>query len=136
MPAGLHERQEEIALVGDALAALASGRGSIGKTTVIGRAREDARARGVAVAAARGSELERAFAWGVVRQLLEPRLRGMPGDARGRALAGAAALAAPVVLPDGASLPGDADPSFGVLHGLYWLVAALAAERPQLLIVD
>ena len=40
------------------------------------------------------------------------------------------------MLPDGAAPPGDADPSFGILHGLYWLVTALAAERPQLLVVD
>ena len=80
--------------------------------------------------------MEGAYAWGVVRQLLEPRLRGMSGEARSRALAGAAALAAPVVLPDGDAPPGDGDPSFGVLHGLYWLVAALAARRPQLLVVD
>ena len=53
-----------------------------------------------------------------------------------RALAGAAALAAPIVLSEGAAPPGDADPSFGVLHGLYWLVASLAAGRPQLLVVD
>ena len=77
-----------------------------------------------------------AYAWGVVRQLLEPRLRGMSGEERGRRLAGAAALAAPIVLPDGAAPPADADASFGVLHGLYWLVAALAAGRPQLLVVD
>jgi predicted ATPase len=38
--------------------------------------------------------------------------------------------------PTAAAPPADADPSFGVLHGLYWLVAALAAQRPQLLVVD
>src|SRR6478735_934336 len=60
----------------------------------------------------------------------------MSGEERSRTLAGAAALAAPIVLPDGAAPPGAADPSFGALHGLYWLVAALAEERPQLLVVD
>ena len=83
----------------------------------------------------RGSDLEVAYAWGIVRQLLEPRLRGMSAAARSRTLTGAAALAAPVVLP-GPSMPAvEADASFGVLHGVYWLVAGLAAERPQLLIV-
>jgi len=71
-----------------------------------------------------------------VRQLFEPRLRGMSAATRGRTLAGAAGLAAPVVLPDVAGPPADADPSFGVLHGLCWLVAALAAQRPRLLAVD
>ena len=78
------------------------------------------------MATARGSELEVAYAWGVVRQLLEPRLRGMSAAARGRTLAGAAALAEPIVLPGDAPPAVDADPTFGVLHGLYWLVAALA----------
>ena len=36
----------------------------------------------------------------------------------------------------GAAPPGDADPSFGVLHGLYWLVVGLAEGGLQLLVVD
>jgi len=141
----LHERERDLGVILRALDEVAAGAGrtvvvegpaGIGKTSLLQSARDAARPRNFAVARARGSELERAYGWGVVRQLLEPRLRGMSGEARGRALAGAAALAAPIVLPDGAAPPGDADPSFGVLHGLYWLVAALAAERPQLLIVD
>ena len=87
------------------------------------------------MASARGSDLEVSYAWGVVRQLFEPRLRGMSAGTRSRTLAGAAALAGPVVLPDAAP-PRDPDASFGVLHGLYWLVAALAEQRPQLLVVD
>jgi hypothetical protein len=88
---------------------------------------------GFAVAAARGSELESPYAWGVVRQLFESRLRGMPAGARRRTLGGAAALAGRVVLPDE---PAGPDASFGVLHGLYWLVAALAEQPAQLLVVD
>ena len=52
------------------------------------------------MAGARGADLEVAYAWGVVRQLFEPRLRGMSAAARGRTLGGAAALAGPVVLPE------------------------------------
>src|SRR5215203_3575179 len=141
----LHERERELGVISGAVNEVAAGAGrvvvvegpaGIGKTSLLASARDAAQARGLAVAGARGSELERAYAWGVVQQLLEPRLRGMSGEARGRALAGAAALAGPIVLPDGGVAPGDADPSFGVLHGLYWLVAALAAGRPQLLVVD
>jgi AAA ATPase domain len=117
-------------------ALVVEGPAGIGKTSVLESAREAARARSFAVASARASELEVAYAWGVVRQLLELRLRGMSGDVRNRTLAGAAALAAPVVLPESAPPAGGADTSFGVLHGLYWLVAALAAGRPQLLVVD
>jgi DNA-binding CsgD family transcriptional regulator len=145
MSGGLHERERELGLIAGALDEVAAGAGravvvegsaGIGKTSLLMSARDAAHARNFAVAGARGSELERAYAWGVVRQLLEPRLRGMSGGERGRTLAGAAALAAPIVLPDGVAPPAEADPSFGVLHGLYWLVAALAARRPQLLVVD
>jgi predicted ATPase len=138
----LHEREQQLEVILDALGRVADGRGGgivlegpagIGKTSVLERVREAARERSFAVAVARGSELEATYAWGVVRQLFEARLRGMSADARGRTLAGAAALAAPVVLP-GASA--DPEVSYGVLHGLYWLVAALAEQRPQLLIVD
>ena len=138
----LHERERELGVVLDALAAAAGGRGGavvlegpagIGKTALLERAAEAARDRSFAAAAARGTELEEAYAWGIVRQLFEPRLRGMSAATRARTLAGAAALAGPVVLPDAAA---DPEASFGVLHGLYWLVAGLAEQRPQLLVVD
>ncbi len=144
MIGGLHERDRELGVISGVLDEVAAGAGravvvegpaGIGKTTLLMSARDTAQGRNLAVAGARGSELELAYAWGVVRQLLEPRIRGMSRGARGRTLAGAAALAAPVVLPDGAA-PADADASFGVLHGLYWLVATLAAQRPQLLVID
>jgi tetratricopeptide (TPR) repeat protein len=141
----LHERDAELAVLDAALGDAVAGRGGtvvvqgpagIGKTSLLDAARAAAPERGLAVAAARGSELETAYAWGVARQLLEPRLRGMAGAALERALDGAAALAAPVLLPERADGAAPADPAFGALHGLYWLVANLAAERPQLLVVD
>jgi DNA-binding CsgD family transcriptional regulator len=140
----LLERERELRIIDEKLEAASSGHGGlvllegpagIGKSALIARARELALERNLAVAAARGSELERADAFGVVRQLFEPRLRAMGGDARGRLLDGAAALAAPVVLPETAAVAADGS-SFGTLHGLYWLVAGLAADRPQLLVVD
>jgi DNA-binding CsgD family transcriptional regulator len=112
-----------------------SGPAGIGKTSLLVRAREVALEHNFAVASARGAGLETAFAWGVVRQLLEPRLRGMSSAARGRVLSGAAVLARPVVLPEKAGIAFDGE-SFGVLHGLYWLVHGLAAQRPQLFVVD
>ena len=52
---------------------------------------------------------------------------------REASLAGAAALAAPVLL----DTPSDgAAASFGVLHGLYWLVANLADQTPLLMVID
>ena len=143
MVSRLHEREGELEIIVAALEAAGAGRGAavvvegpagIGKTSLLERVREEGRARSFAVAGARASDLEVAYAWGIVRQLFEPRLRGMSSAARNRTLSGAAALAGPVVLPEAPAV--EADASFGVLHGLYWLVAALVGDRPQLLIVD
>ncbi len=87
----------------------------------------------MAVLAARGTELETDYPFGVVRQCLEPALRAADRAHREASLAGAAALAAPVLL----DTPSDgASASFGVLHGLYWCVANLADQGPVLLVVD
>jgi DNA-binding CsgD family transcriptional regulator len=143
MAGRLLERDRELHLVFDALDRAVAGRGDtvvlegpagIGKTSLLEDVREAARARSVALASTSATELETAYAWGVARGLLEPRLRGMTDGTRRQALAGAAALAEPIVLPGAREV--DADPTFGVLHGLYWLVAGLAAEQPQVLVVD
>ena len=74
----LHEREREYDVIVGALDGVAAGRGralvvegpaGIGKTSLLGLAREAALARELAVASARGSELETAYAWGVVHQL-------------------------------------------------------------------
>jgi hypothetical protein len=135
MPAQLREREHELDVIVAGLDELPARRGQvmvvegpagIGKTSLLDVAGAAARSRGVAVASARGSDLEVAYAWGIVRQWFEPRLRGMSPGSRERVLAGAAALAGPVVLPGGSTASADVDASFGVLHGLYWLLAALA----------
>ena len=86
------------------------------------------------VLAARSSELEREFGFGVVRQLFEAAVAEAPDVA----LAGAAASAAPLFATDPGGAPGDGEAaaSFAALHGLYWLTLNLAAERPLLLAVD
>jgi DNA-binding CsgD family transcriptional regulator len=141
----LHEREAESQIIVAALDAAGAGVGrllvvegpaGIGKSSLLEVAREAAQARGFATGHARGSDLETAYAWGVVRQLFESRLRGMSVQTRRATLGGAAALAAPVVLPDVSGPNQDVDASFGVFHGLYWLVAALAARRRELLVVD
>ena len=84
---------------------------------------------------ARGaSELERDHSFGVVRQLLEPAVVRADAERREALLEGAASLAAPAV----GLAAGGAGDRFAVLHGLYWLVANLAAleDRPLLLVVD
>jgi hypothetical protein len=113
--------------------AVVEGPAGIGKTRLLAEAREKARAVGFTVLAARGSDLERELPFDVVRQLFEPVLVDPAG--RTRWLSGSAAAAARVFEPPEDEC-GAGDLSFGILYGLYWLTANLAAERPLLLAID
>jgi predicted ATPase len=89
----------------------------------------------------RGAELERDFAFGVVRQLFEPSLAEASEFERADLLHGAAGVAAGMLgLPGAPPVDGPpssgADPSFAILHGLYWLCANLAAAGPLCVVVD
>ena len=110
----------------------------IGKTSLLMETKARGQAAGMRVLAARGSELERAFSYGVVRQLFESFLASLPPDERAGALAGAGALAAPLFDPVqlAAAARPLADSSLATLHGLYWLAANVAAGGPLLLAVD
>jgi predicted ATPase len=144
MEGRLLERDAELgrlaALVDDAAAghgraAAVLGPAGIGKTSLLDRARDRAAARGLALCAARGGELERDFPYGVVRQLFELPLRSLGERERAQALDGAAALAAPAI----GLAPGDdagASSTFAIVHGLYWLTANLAQATPLLVLVD
>ena len=87
----------------------------------------------------RGSELERDFAYGLVRQLFEAPLVAASPPERAELLAGAAGSVARLL---GVPMPHDdtsdalLDPSFAILHGLYWLCANLGRRSPLLLCVD
>jgi DNA-binding CsgD family transcriptional regulator len=132
------ERVVGAAQAGEAVLALIEGPAGIGKSRLLAEAREIAGRAGFRVLSARGGDLERELPYGVVRQLFEPLLRdpgGREPGARERLLTGAAAAAARVFEPPEAD-DASADGSFGVLHGLFWLVADLAAEQPLCLIVD
>ena len=89
---------------------------------------------GYEVAAARGSELEAGFAFGVVRQLFERRLAAAGKTSARRCWPGRPPRSRPLL--SGAAAQPAGDSSFAVLHGLYWLVANLAASRPLLIAVD
>ncbi|WP_354697994.1 AAA family ATPase [Paraconexibacter sp. AEG42_29] len=119
---------------GDGCAAVILGSGGIGKTSLLERIRDEARATGAEVLTARGAELDRSFAFGVVRQLLEQRLHLAEGPARAALLKGAARHAV-AILGDVPEHNGD-EPPVRALHGLYWLLANLAAERTVVLCVD
>jgi DNA-binding CsgD family transcriptional regulator len=113
--------------------ALIEGPAGIGKTRLLGELKEGASERRLRILGARGSELERDFPFGVVRQLFEPMLAaaGDSGDLLGGAAASAAAVFAP---PGSGTMAGDA--SFAALHGLYWLTLNLAADQPLILAID
>src|SRR3984957_11905043 len=147
----LLERDREVQRVGECLQRAQQGRGGalvvegpagIGKTALLAVARDAAGGEGFRVLRARGAELEREFAFGVVRQLVEPVVAGASEEERAQLFdwppgvaarllglaggGGAVAFAAPIA----------PDPSFAALHGLYWLCAILAAQRPLALVVD
>ena len=129
------ERDAELAALAAAIAAAEAGHGTlalvegpagIGKTTLL---RAACRGPGARVLTARGLALEQGFPYGIVRQLLDP-VRGEDG-----LMDGAAALAARVF--DWAEAgPVEDDVRYAAMHGLYWLVANLAARRPLVLAVD
>lgn len=116
---------------------LVEGEAGIGKTALLDALRGRAGVEQCLVLTARGGELERDFPHGVVRQLFEPLLR-QPPERSHRPFAGAARLAK-TALRLGEGSPGalvGADAELAVNHGLYWLVANLAEERPVVLVVD
>ena len=136
----LHEREREVAAIRELLDGrgrmlLLEGRAGIGKTSLTEVACSRAAELGCEVLRARGSELESGFAFGVVRQLFERRLEAAGQGERAALLAGPAAAARPLLAGELAGQPAG-DSSFGVLHGLYWLVVNLAAARPLLLAID
>jgi tetratricopeptide (TPR) repeat protein len=146
----LLERNEELARIESALAEARRGRGrflvlegsaGIGKTALLTAACTVAADGGMRVLRARGTELERDFAFGVLRQLFEPPLAEASERERDDLLQAAAGVAASLLgLPGAPAANGSpsssVDPSFAILHGLYWLCANLAAQGPLCLVVD
>ena len=100
--------------------------------------------RGLAVYSACGIELEREFAYGVVRQLFEYGLHRLTSTERASLFEGAAGLAESLLLRPGepaAEATKDTgesaeDRMFAALHGLYWFCAQLSERAPLLLAVD
>ena len=143
----LLEREVQVAALRDLADAARSGGGrfvviegsaGIGKTRLLAEGRTIAGSAGMRVLAARGGELEGEFAYGIVRQLFEPLLASVSPDLRVELLSGPAALVASLL---GASQPAGsqdaaAEGSFAIVHGLYWLAANVALQRPTLLAID
>ena len=139
---GLRERERELEALREGLDGARAGEGSlvliegpagVGKTELQRETRVTAERIGILPLEARGSELERSFAFGVVRQLLEPVINGPP--ARTDVFAGAAYPAGRLFKSEGQPA-GGTDVAFEALHSLYWLVVNLADNSPLLILVD
>src|SRR5215471_8168680 len=138
----LLERERELETLRDAVDHACAGEGTLlliegpagaGKTALAREARAAAERALMMPLEARGSELEQPFAFGVVRQLLEPVISKEPGHTD--LFAGAAGPAARLFEPDERrSL--DAGAGFEALHSLYWLVVNMADQAPVLVLVD
>ena len=116
------------------------GPAGIGKTALLASARASAAEQGMLVLRSRGTELERDFAFGVVRQLFESPLANASELERADLLQSSAGVAAGILALPGApaaeGLASESDPSFAILHGLYWLCSNLAATSPLCIVVD
>jgi DNA-binding CsgD family transcriptional regulator len=143
----LLERAEELtaldAAIADAVAGsgrlvLIEGSAGIGKSSLLAEGRSRAADAGMTVVSARGSELERAFSYGVVRQLFEGVLAHAGEEPREKLLEGAAAHAGRLFDPERLAdePPANEDAAFALLHGLYWLTLNLAESGPLLIAID
>jgi DNA-binding CsgD family transcriptional regulator len=133
----LLERDDEVGAIGTLLSAggvmLIEGGAGIGKTVLVDAACSCGSEQGLRVLRAQATQLEGGFPFGVVRQLLERLVRGAAVEDRNMLLSGPAASAWTLL---GATPAEPVDASFAVLHGLYWLVANLAAEQRVLVAID
>lgn len=116
------------AVSGEGALVLVEGDAGVGKTELLREVASRAAASGTEVLFATGGEVERDLGWGVVRGLLAGVAEG--DDER---WVGAVALARPLFTDGDVAV--DASLA-AMLHGLFWLVAQLADERPLLVVVD
>ena len=143
-PSRLHERERELealdlqisgTLRGRSGLVLFEGPAGIGKSRLVAEARSAAARAGLLVLSARGSELERDFPFGVVRQLFEPHL--LADGLRARVFSRAGEEAATVLgMPRAGAGQEGSESTFAALHALYWATVNLSAESPLLLAVD
>jgi DNA-binding CsgD family transcriptional regulator len=144
----LLEREREFEALRFGLDRACSGEGSLilvegppgaGKTELGRETRVAAERMGITPLAARGSELEQPFAFGVVRQLLEVVINESPAETD--MFTGAAYPALRLFSPEERALRLNEVSDGGVLgfealHSLYWLVVNLADRGPLLVLVD
>ncbi len=111
------------------------GPAGIGRSSLLGAAVLDAAARGMAVIEACGSELERNYGFGVVRQLLEAPIASLT-DVERRLLLRKAGPAAESALGIARPESRPASSAFEQIQDVYRLIARLARMKPVLVAVD
>jgi len=146
MTDALLERDVELDLLHGVVRAARTGHGrivlfeaaaGIGKSALLEHAAAAGREAGLTVLRARGHQLERGFAWGVARSLLEAALLRCPRSERDRLLDGPAAPARALFGDgDGHAARLGPDAGFAITHALYWVALRLAEPEPLLAVVD
>ncbi|MBV9818052.1 MAG: AAA family ATPase [Solirubrobacterales bacterium] len=139
----LVQRRGELAAVELAVERAEFGRGGLvllfgvagtGRSSLMAAGVEAARARGFTVLCARGSMLERDYAFGVARQLLGGAIAGLPQATRRSLFEGAAAGARePLGFTSG---PKTSHAEYAQIEALHSVVERLAAEMPLMVAVD
>jgi predicted ATPase len=138
----LLERRSELAAIGAVLRSgglvVVEGGAGVGKSALLEAAFAMAAQKRRLVLRARGTDLEREFAFGVVRQLFERYCSNASSYARAALFANSTHAVRGLLLP-GPPHHSERDTSstaFAVLHGLYWLTINLASRSPVLIAVD
>jgi DNA-binding CsgD family transcriptional regulator len=107
----------------------------LGKTALLRSASDLAADAGARVLWARAADLERDFAFGVVRQLFEPAVVQCRADFA-RLLDGAAATAAALFGLEQVPEAAGGRSLYPVLNSVYWILVNLAERAPTVLVVD
>ncbi|MFI8829235.1 AAA family ATPase [Streptomyces sp. NPDC053431] len=138
----LLEREPQLAELDQALESLLRGNGSfvvvegapgLGKSRLLAQVRESPHVAGARLFTARGSELEKEYAFGVVRQMFTPVLLTQSAAAKNGAFAGSAAPASSIL---GAMETDQEVGDLAALNSLFWLTANLSHEMPLVLLMD
>ncbi len=141
----LLERESELLALDHALAEAVDGRGSvvavegppgIGKSRLVAACVESAREREMYTLSVRATELERSYPYGIVRQTADSVALDKTQEERSALFIGAARLALPILDPGSAEDTDNPELMYQRLHGLYWVTANLARDRPLLITID
>jgi len=141
----LLEREAEVDALDQALADAVGGRGSvvaiegppgIGKSSLVRACMERAAERDMYTISVRATELERSYPYGIVRQTADSVQLDKSEEERAALFTGAAKLALPILEPGGGEEVDSPELMYQRLHGLYWVIANLARDRPLLICID